>query len=321
MTGNARLVDTAGALALPIRPRAGTVLSVTLGFALVASMLAVLMARMLRPTVRTPEDLEHQSGMQTMATIPESPQQRLLMRSRRLWRSRAQPPLLAMRMPAEPAVEALRSLRNSVALHERDGELGTSVLITAATTEAGKSFVAANLAVLTAAAGRRVLLVDLDLRAPRQHTYFGIDRDRAGLVDVVAERCNPEEAIVREVLPGLDLLLPGRVLGSPGELLMQPRFAALMADLQRQYGQVIIDSAPVLPVGDTLAIGRLADITYMVVRSEANSIREVRDAVRRLEGAGVAVDGLILNGVKRGRLGTMPYRSYFPRELEVRAVR
>ena len=160
-------------------------------------------------------------------------------------------------MPAEPAVEALRSLRNSVALHERDGEFGTSVLITAATTEAGKSFVAANLAVLTAAAGRRVLLVDLDLRAPRLHTYFGIDRDRSGLVDVVAERCTLEEAVVHDVLPGLDVLLPGRVLGSPGDLLMQPRFEALMKDLQRQYGQVIIDSAPILPVGDTLAIGRM----------------------------------------------------------------
>jgi tyrosine-protein kinase Etk/Wzc len=321
MTGNARLVDPAGALPVPVRPRAGTVLPISAVLGIMAALLGVLMARMVRPTVRTSEELERQSGLHAMAAIPESAQQRALMRSRRLWRSRSQPPLLAMRMPAEPAVEALRSLRNSVALHERDGEFGTSVLITAATTEAGKSFVAANLAVLTAAAGRRVLLVDLDLRAPRLHTYFGIDRDRSGLVDVVAERCTLEEAVVHDVLPGLDVLLPGRVLGSPGDLLMQPRFEALMKDLQRQYGQVIIDSAPILPVGDTLAIGRMADLTYLVVRSEVNSHREVRDAVRRLEAAGVGVDGLILNGVKRGRLGNMPYRSYFPRDIEVRAVR
>ena len=321
MTGNARLVDAAGALPLPVRPRAGTVLSISAGLGVVVAMLCVLMARLVRPTVRTTEELERHSGLHTLATIPDSPSQRALMRSRRLWRSRGQPPLLAMRMPAEPAVEALRSLRNSVALHERDSEVGLSVLITAATTEAGKSFVAANLAALTAAAGRRVLLVDLDLRAPRLHSYFGVDRDRSGLIDVVAERCNIEEAIVHDVLPGLDLLLPGRVLGSPGELLMQPRFEALMKDAARLYGQVIIDSAPVLPVGDTLAIGRLADIAYLVVRSEVSSFREVRDAVRRLEAAGVGVDGLILNGVQRGRLGNMPYRSYFPREIELRSVR
>jgi tyrosine-protein kinase Etk/Wzc len=321
MAGNARLVDAAGVLPLPVRPRAGTVLPVSMAVGLVLAMLAVVMARLLRPTVRTAEELERESGLHALTAIPESAQQRALMRSRRLWRSRAQPPLLALRMPAEPAVESLRSLRNSLALHERDDEIGTSVLITAATTEAGKSFVAANLATLTAAAGRRVCLVDLDLRAPRVHTYFGIDRDRIGLIDVVAERCSLDEAIVHDVLPGLDLLLPGRVLTSPGELLMQPRFEALMAELARKYGQVVIDSAPVLPVGDTLAIGRLADITYLVVRSEANSHREVRDAVRRLEAAGVAVDGLVLNGVKRGRLGNMPYRGYFPRDIEVHGVR
>lgn len=321
MTGNARLVDAAGVLPIPVRPRPATVLAVSGALGALAALFAVLLARVVRPTVRTSEELERQSGLHTMATIPESPQQRALMRSRRLWRSRALPPLLAMRMPAEPAVEALRSLRNSVALHERDGEFGTSVLITAATTEAGKSFIAANLAVLTAAAGRRVLLVDLDLRAPRLHTYFGVNRDRTGLIDVVAERCSIQEAVVRDVVPGLDLLLPGRVLASPGELLMQPRFEVLTKELSRLYGQVIVDSAPVLPVGDTLAIGRLTDITYLVVRSEGDSFREVRDAVRRLEGAGVAVDGLILNGVKRGRLGNMPYRSYFPRDIEVRGVR
>jgi tyrosine-protein kinase Etk/Wzc len=321
MAGNARLVDAAGVLPLPVRPRAGTVVPVSMVIGLVLAMLAVLVARMVRPTVRTAEELERESGLHALTAIPESAQQRALMRSRRLWRSRAQPPLLALRMPAEPAVESLRSLRNSLALHERDDEIGTSVLITAATTEAGKSFVAANLATLTAAAGRRVCLVDLDLRAPRVHTYFGVDRDRIGLVDVVAERCSLDEAIVHDVLPGLDLLLPGHVLASPGELLMQPRFEALMAELARRYGQVVIDSAPVLPVGDALAIGRLADITYLVVRSEANSHREVRDAVRRLEAAGVAVDGLVLNGVKRGRLGNMPYRSYFPRDIEVHGVR
>ena len=88
MTGNARLVDAAGVLPLPIRPRAGTVLSISAGLGVVVAMLCVLMARLVRPTVRTTEELERQSGLHTLATIPESPQQRALMRSRRLWRSR-----------------------------------------------------------------------------------------------------------------------------------------------------------------------------------------------------------------------------------------
>ncbi len=320
MTGNARLVDAAGVLSEPVKPRAGTVLSAAAGIGFVLALGSVLLARALRPTVRSTDDMERHGVLQTLVSVPESPRQAALMNGRRLWRTRAQPRLLALHAPTDPAIESLRSLRN---VTQRSGDADhSSVLITAATPEAGKSFVAANLAVLKAATGRRVLLVDLDLRAPRLHAYFGVDRDRVGLIDVIAERVSANEAIVSDVLPGLDLLLPGRILGNPGELLMQPRFEALIAELRHRYAHVLIDSAPILPVGDSLALGRMVDTTYLVVRSEVNTFREVRDAVRRLESAGVGVDGLILNGVKRGRLGGMPYRSYYlPREADVQMAR
>ena len=321
MAGNARLVDAAGVVSKPVRPVPMLVLSVSLALGLLAALASVLLARTLRPTIRSAEDLEQQIGLPTLASVPESANQAALIRSpKRGWRTTVQPRLLALRSPSDPAIESLRSLRNHIAIGERDGGR-TSVLITAPTANAGKSFVAANLAVLTAAAGRRVLLIDLDMRAQRLHAYFGVDRDRPDIVDLVAERCSLDEAIVRDVLPGMDLLLPGRVFGSPGELLMQPRFEAMMNELTRLYSHVVVDSAPVLPVGDTLAIGRLVQTTYLVVRSELNSVREVRDSMRRLESAGVGVDGLILNGVKRGRLGSMQYRSYFTPVIELRSTR
>ncbi|MCW5659638.1 MAG: polysaccharide biosynthesis tyrosine autokinase [Burkholderiaceae bacterium] len=320
MTGNARLLDPAGVLSEPVKPRAGTVLSAAAGIGFMLALGGVLLARALRPTVRSSDELERHGALQTLVSIPESPRQAQLMNSRRLWRTRAQPRVLALHAPTDPAVESLRSLRNAT---QRGDELEhSSVLITAATPEAGKTFVAANLAVLKAATGRRVLLVDLDLRAPRLHSYFGVDRNRTGLIDVIAERVSANEAIVSDVLPGLDLLLPGRILGNPGELLMQPRFEALVAELRHRYPHVIIDSAPILPVGDSLALGRMVDTTYLVVRSENNTFREVRDAVRRLESAGVGVDGLILNGVKRTRLaGDSSYHYYLPRDADVRMAR
>ena len=320
MTGNARLVDAAGILSKPVKPVAAVVMSVASGLGLLFALASVLMARMLRPTVRTADELEQQTGLQTLASVPESEAQLALARAPRRWRAPEEPRVLALRTPSDPAVECLRGLRNPVALSGYENGR-TSVLVTAATANAGKSFVAANLAVLTAAAGRRVLLIDLDLRAPRQHAFFGIDRNREGIVDLVAERCDLNDAIVRDVLPGLDLLLPGRMLGSAGEMLMQPRFRALMEETSRQYSHIVIDSAPVLPVGDTLVLGRMADTTYLVVRSEVNAVREVRDATRRLETAGVAVDGLILNGVKRSRLANVPYRSYFTPAVEVHSAR
>lgn len=311
MQGNARLVDPAGVLSEPIKPRPGTVLSVAAGLGLAAALAGVLLARTLRPTLRTAEELERHGERVTLATIPESARQRSLMRGPRLWRSRLVQRLLAVRAPDDPAVEGLRALRNSVALREHDGPAGQAVLITSPTTEAGKSFVAANLAVLMAAANRRVLLVDMDLRAPRQHIYFGMARERPGLADVLAGRLPLADAIVRDVLPGLDLLPAGQVTENPGELLLQPAFEDLLDELRRSHAQVLLDSAPVLPVGDTLTIGRLADTSYLVVRSEANTQREVRDTLRRLEAVGADVEGLVLNGVKRRRLASVPYSGYF----------
>jgi tyrosine-protein kinase Etk/Wzc len=308
MGGGARLIDPAGVTPLPVRPQPVAVMSVAGGLGLVLALAGVTLACVLRPTVRTADDLESQTGLNTRAAIPESPRQRALMS--RSWFSRTRPRLLAMDEPADPAVESLRGLRTSLALSHPDQRCNT-VLITAATASVGKSFVAANLAALTAAAGGRVLLMDLDLRVPRLHTYLGLDRHHDGLTDVLAERCELKDAIIQEVLPGLDVLLPGRRSSHPGELLLSERFERLQEKIEANYDSVIIDSAPVLPVGDTLAVARWAATTFLVARSESSSVREVRDAARRLESAGVVVDGLILNGVKRGRLAAVPYSAYF----------
>jgi tyrosine-protein kinase Etk/Wzc len=258
--------------------------------------------------VRTADDLERRTGLRARATIPESAQQHALMGRR--WFTRRQPRLLALKAPAEPAVESLRSLRTSMALQQAHMGCAT-VLITAATAHVGKSFVAANLAALAAAGGRRVLLMDLDLRMPRLQAYLGLERHREGVSDVLEQRCELEQALVRDVVPGLDVLLSGARSDNPGELLLSGAFPCLLAQVEALYDDVIIDSAPVLPVGDTLAIARQVHTTLLVVRSEQSSVRVVRDAVLRLEGAGVAVDGVILNAVKRGRLATVPYHSYF----------
>jgi tyrosine-protein kinase Etk/Wzc len=323
MTGNARRVGSSGALPVPAQPKPAMVLSAAAGLGLVLALGSVLLARLLRPTLRTVDELEQSTGHRVVAAVPESAGQRRLIRGRRLWRGRGEPRLLALRAPFDPAIESLRSLRNSLAVRERTAAVNTraSVLITAPTADAGKSFIAANLAALTAAAGRRVLLIDLDLRAPRQHVYFGIGRGRYGLADVLTGRCSVDDAIVPEVLPGLDLLLSGRAPGNPGELLLLPRFEALMGELEHRYTHLVIDSAPVLPVGDTLAVGRLVGTTYLVLRAESSSVREVRDALRRLDDGGSTVDGLVLNGVKRARLASMPYRGYFSREVEMRLGR
>jgi tyrosine-protein kinase Etk/Wzc len=326
VAGNARLVDAAALRARPVSPRASLLLPAAAGLGLVLALGAVLMARRLKPTLRSADELESCTGLQTAVTVPFSAHQRALMRSRRLriWQGRARPLVLAAREPDEPAVESLRSLRNRLEAElaaGADGRAGCSrLLVTAATTDAGKSFVAANLSALTAATGQRVLLLDLDLRAPRQQSYFGRSRRRPGLVDVLQGRCNLADAIVRDALPGLDLLLRGAFAENAGELLLMPRFEALMDELAASYRRIVIDSAPVLPVADALAVGRFVDAACLVVRSEHNSATEVRDAVRRLAGAGIGVSALVLNGMRRARVGGIAERRYVARPQPVHSV-
>lgn len=116
-----------------------------------------------------------------------------------------------------------------------------------------------------------------------------------------------------DVLDGnLDVLPAGSIPPNPGELLLNERFTELVRSIQDRYDYLIFDSAPVLPVGDTLAVTRIADAVFMVVRSECSTFGEVRDAVSKLESVGSSVKGMIFNGVKRRRIGYgYAYRYYY----------
>jgi len=110
----------------------------------------------------------------------------------------------------------------------------------------------------------------------------------------------------------VDVLPSGQTPPNPGELLLSPAFAELVSDIQGRYDHVIFDSAPILPVGDTLAVARFAATVFMVVRAEQSTVGEVRDAARKLQSAGVAVKGLIFNGIKRRRIGYgYAYKYYY----------
>src|SRR6185369_4091098 len=118
------------------------------------------------------------------------------------------------------------------------------VLVTGATPGVGKSFVSANFAAILASAGKRVLLVDADLRKGHLNYYFDTKRER-GLSEIVAGSIKPTEAIRRAVLPNLDLLTTGVLPPNPAELMMSGAFALALDDLSAQYDLVIMDTPPV----------------------------------------------------------------------------
>src|SRR5690606_25642521 len=140
----------------------------------------------------------------------------------------------------------------------------------------GKTFIAANLSVLLASANKRVLLIDADLRRPRLGHYFGYN-NVAGLSNVLAGTAKLDDVLLKSTQDGLilDVLPAGLIPPNPGELLLSEGFSRLLADMQERYDHIVLDTAPVLPVADTLAITQQVSTVFLIARAEQTSARDL----------------------------------------------
>jgi tyrosine-protein kinase Etk/Wzc len=184
-------------------------------------------------------------------------------------------------------------------------------MITGASPGVGKTFVTANLGVVLAQAGKRVVVIDGDLRKSYLHTYFGA-ASRPGLSDYLAgDKEAAQKLVRRSSIPGLDFIPRGEAPPNPSELLLQPRLQALLEKLDRNYDYVLIDSPPVLAVTDAAIIGNAAGSTLLVARFGVNTVREMDLCRRRLARDGVVVRGCIFNALERRAGNTYGYYAYY----------
>jgi len=169
------------------------------------------------------------------------------------------------------------------------------VLVTSATSGEGKSFTAANLATVMAARGMRVLLVDADMRRPRQHKIWK-QFNIKGLSNILVNQTYLEEAILQP-LPNLDLLTAGTSPPNPATLLDSQSMEDLIKMARNNYDFVIIDSAPLMAVSDPLIISKSVDGILLVVRLGQVHSQEVVMAKSLLDQSKVPILGMILNGI------------------------
>jgi len=305
--GNVRVIDFAVQDRTPVAPKKLQIIAGCAVLGLVLGVAVAYLLRVLRPTIGDVSEIERATGLVAYANIPESNLQHKLNSALRDKKGKAaiivgQTQLLAELSPDDPAIESLRSFRTGLAFAMM-GAPNNAVVITGPTASLGKSFVSANLSVLLAAAGKKVLLVETDLRRPQLGAYFGY-KEANGLSDILVGKVEPEDAVKRVPLStGEVYVLPsGQIPPNPGELLLSAAFEELIANFTKEYEYVLLDSAPVLPVGDTLAVARTAGAVFMVARAEQTTITEITDALKKLDASGISVKGVIFNGIKRWRV-------------------
>jgi len=198
--------------------------------------------------------------------------------------------------PQSFVAESFRGLRASLILHDRANPV-KMILVGSAIPGEGKTFCACNLAVAFAQAGLKTLLIDADLRLPTLHTYFNLppDKENNGFQDVLTGRATLASAAVASPLPTLSLLLTTTPADAPAELLSRPTLHELLDEAAQKYDRVVIDSAPLNAVSDTMLIMQKADAILLVIRASQTPASETRAALQRISSSKMKPLGLILN--------------------------
>lgn len=216
------------------------------------------------------------------------------------------PELIALHQPSNPNCEAYRSIRTSIFFKAQ--ETGAKIIqFTSPTPGDGKSTTISNVAASMAQSGRKVLVIDADLRKPRQHKYFGVDNDY-GLTSVVYGQMEPEEAVQVIQPEYLSVVSSGPIPPNPSELLTSARFEAIIDVYRQQYDFILVDTPPLLAVTDPAIVCRFVDLVYMVMRItngvRSNSVR----AKEVIDSMNVDLSGIIINGLRRRDQKTYDYR-------------
>jgi capsular exopolysaccharide synthesis family protein len=215
--------------------------------------------------------------------------------------SQTQSRLFTLADPASAYSEELRGLRTAILL-SRGGSPPKVILVTSSISGEGKSTLAANLATLLAQQGKRVLLVDADLRRPILHTIFGME-NTSGLSNLLTSEVAPDAGLnvpQVEKVPGLSLLTAGQIPPYPSELLGSEQMTALIGRWRERFDFIVMDGAPILPVTDSVVFAPLADQILLMARHGVTDRTLLEKSFRLLQvrTPGTSI-GVVVNAIKR----------------------
>ncbi len=250
--GDVRIIDSAAVSAHPVGTRAPVIIAIATLLGLIASMVVIWILRALRVVVEDPEAIELQLGLPVYATIPHSDEEAALFHRTR--NAKGPGELLAVTNPEDDAIESLRGLRTTIHFALMDAQKN-SLLITGSSPGLGKSFISKNLGAVLAQAGKRIVIVDADLRKGHINKEFGLRRE-IGVSEYVSGTASIGDIVKPTAIPNLWVVTTGQIPPNPSELLMHLRFEGLLDQLGSQFDTLIVDAPPILAVSDAAIIGR-----------------------------------------------------------------
>jgi capsular exopolysaccharide synthesis family protein len=220
------------------------------------------------------------------------------------------PELIVHEHPTSGVAEAARALRTNILFMSPDRQFKT-LLVTSAAPSEGKTTVACCIAIAMAQAGRRVALLDCDMRRPRVHRVFGKSND-VGVTTALINFDTVDEIVRPTSVPNLSIITTGPLPPNPAEILHSESFGKLLKILASRFDHVVLDSPPVAPVTDAAILSTRVDATILVIRAFETSKELARRAVRALRDVGNRNVGTVLNAVNfdRREYGYYQYYQY-----------
>lgn len=207
--------------------------------------------------------------------------------------------LISLHSRRSPEAEAFKVLRSNLHFLTIDKEV-KSLLITSTAPDEGKSTISANLALTLAQTGKRVLLIDCDLRMPMLHKIFKVSNFR-GLTNLLADMTTLEEAVQEIEETDVHFLSAGPIPPNPAELLASDKMTELLNTLKASYDYVLVDAPPVLAVTDAVLLSPKVDGVILVSAVNKTRVDRAKEARDQLYRANARILGVVLNGVERTR--------------------
>lgn len=275
-----------------VEPRKSRILALCLILGAMIGAGIVLVRQMMHNGFRTPEDLEAATGHAVFGQIPKMPLRR-----------RGSLITYLNDKPTSAAAEAIRNLRTSVLLSDID-QSPQIIMSTSAVPGEGKTTQSISLAHNLAGLGKKVLLIEGDIRRRTFAEYFDFGDSPGGLVSALTDKRPLEELVVRAPGMDVDVLRGEKASINAADLFSSDRFQEFLQELRQTYDYIVIDTPPVLVVPDARVIGQFVDAVIFSIAWDRTSKTQVTEALRQFESVGIRVHGLVLaqidpKGMKR----------------------